>query len=1146
MAEPRILEPNLVLAALPPRSLPLDQEADRIFEHAYQIGLAVDERDSANRIQPPISFTTLLIALLLGTDKTSTWFAGRAAENGPKLDLVKNSKELNGVNKSVPDYDPITPASIRLSHDNQLLTVSARAVLNTAEEWAHRVGGSDIGVRHLVASYVLNPPPNHRSQMRDWTFKESNWRREFFAWVAVDYTAEQWTDAQHRPAPSQAAAVFEQQKNVKGEDLAFPSGENSTAVLAKAALFHSSRNDTWLRLQTVFFALIETARTSNNVRNAIEPIWNAVVAVNKQYEEARDLFLNLSTADPTVTFSNVDISPRVLNALETARELTVATSNDGSGEVRVGVLHLAGALISRRVDSDEDLARLGLTPQKLRDELIAHAAKNNEPLEVWREALGEEETLESGRPVDLNSDEPEAVVRLDEEWKSDPLAIRPDVEAFAALLASKSLEPPLSIGLFGPWGSGKTTFLRRLRRAVERRAGEAKKRRSEKKTTPYVSNVVHVDFNAWHFAEDALTSSLVDKIFREIDAHISDSRVIAGKAWKDLKREVLETTKRKLKAAEETEATARQAVDKAQKTLGEARVTAARATTTLHAAVQGVWAVTKKTLRDSAVVKETRVFEELGDTVNSAEELQKKLNTLRTRPVRLLNDLGIGRSIIFAALVLLVPPLTAWLVGSLITQASSPFGQILSTMSALSVVIGAWLRTAARAVGKMDQAIAEVDAKYEEQIATNPAVIAAQQSLQNAEVTMTTAEISVQAAREALASAQTDARNASLPAQMLQLVSSRIEDQTYNKELTTLSLARADLEALSTILRDQNSVEADSEIPAPQGEKPPRPVDRVILYIDDLDRCEPKDVVRVLQLAHMLLAFELFVVVVAVDARWIEESLINRYTWLRDMDSTTAPIASDGQPHQSPSRGRVTPQDYLEKIFQISFWLEPMSSARAASYLGSLVRPRTEPVAVPVTPDTTAEPVQGKIDIGGVEADYMRALAAHVGPSPRRVKRLVNAYRLIKARLSEAQLKTFLEKEGTDDEGKVKSGPYQLVIGLLVIGTGAPATSVQIFRELSECDPRDTLESVVERFKAHDHHDWDMAAKVIETLMRTQRTKDVSELRGWARKVGRFLLNSPSADVLTVRPHTLPTEPETVPVQAVLNTQEAQEVKNGG
>jgi hypothetical protein len=266
--------------------------------------------------------------------------------------------------------------------------------------------------------------------------------------------------------------------------------------------------------------------------------------------------------------------------------------------------------------------------------------------------------------------------------------------------------------------------------------------------------------------------------------------------------------------------------------------------------------------------------------------------------------------------------------------------------------------------------------------------------------------------------------------------------------------------------------------------------------------------VRVLQLVHMLLAFELFVVVVAVDARWVEEALLESYKWLAGSDGA-APVdpATDGQPAQRRITSTVTPQDYLEKIFQISFWLEPMTSARAASYLGSLVRAQAREQGAVTGPTT-----EGKIEIAGIELDYMRALAAYVGPSPRRVKRLVNAYRLIKARLSNSQLTTFLTNRATED-GELRSGPYQIVIALLVIGTGAPVTSAQIFKELAECDPTNSFNRLIERFRDHEHPDWSMAAKVIETLMRTQKAKDVSELRGWARKVGRFLLKGPASEV---------------------------------
>ncbi len=402
------------------------------------------------------------------------------------------------------------------------------------------------------------------------------------------------------------------------------------AVLEQAAAYHAGRTDQWLRLQTVFYALVETARNDDAVRAEIKPIWSAIRAIEAEYQRGRDEFISArGSSINNSSFSGLDISPRVLNALETARELAVATQRDASGEFHVGALHLAGALISRRVDGDEDLTKLGLKPKDLRNELINFAQQKHESVEIWREALGEEESLQTGRPVDLNSDDPEAVVRLDTTWTSDPLLIRPDVEAFAALLASKSLEPPLSIGLFGPWGSGKTTFLKRLRRAVERRAEEAKTSIEARQQTDYVSNVVHVDFNAWHFAEEALTSSLVDTILRSLSSYIKDEKLIAGKAWSKQKLEALESTKRKLEAAKALEDAAQTAVTNAEAAVSITRREAAEKATGLQAAVQGVWSLTKSTLQKSKVVTDSGVLEAIGDKIKSADELQVRLNAVR-------------------------------------------------------------------------------------------------------------------------------------------------------------------------------------------------------------------------------------------------------------------------------------------------------------------------------------------------------------------------------------------------------------------------------------------------------------------------------------------------------------------------------------
>lgn len=61
-------------------------------------------------------------------------------------------------------------------------------------------------------------------------------------------------------------------------------------------------------------------------------------------------------------------------------------------------------------------------------------------------------------------------------------------------------------------------------------------------------------------------------------------------------------------------------------------------------------------------------------------------------------------------------------------------------------------------------------------------------------------------------------------------------------------------------------------------------VDRIVLYIDDLDRCPPERVVEVLQAVHLLLAFPLFIVVVGVDSRWLLRSLEKQYPEFLKLD----------------------------------------------------------------------------------------------------------------------------------------------------------------------------------------------------------------------------------------------------------------------
>ncbi len=485
---PGVTASDWLSAYPPPRSLTLDQEALRIYQLAYYIGEWIEENRRRSvgigaqveeKREPPISFTALAAALLEGEDDTSKWFADRAETLGPNRDSIISSKDITAdvIVAAKQKGWPPPQGSPRLSSDNQLLTASCRAVLENAENWAQRVGGSDIGVRHLVASYVVSPPPYHRDQLQKWGFKETLWRPEFFDWVSKRFTWEQWIDASQRVAPTAARVAYEQQE-VKGASLAWPGDEQSWSILEAAADRHRSRSDPSLAFLTVFFALVARARDDDAIAKVVRPVLGAVDASGATYIDAVKAYFVPEAREGVTPFAKLDISPRVLNVLETARALAATAGfrhRDPVVGLRVSPLHLVGAMVSRRVDADKEIEALGINLQDLRRALVDYAGIGAESIEAWRDLLGQQEMLFTGRPVDLNSDEPEAVVRLDEKWLDDPLAIRRDVEAFASLLASRDLEPPLSIGLFGPWGSGKTTFLQRLKRAVKRHADEARR-----------------------------------------------------------------------------------------------------------------------------------------------------------------------------------------------------------------------------------------------------------------------------------------------------------------------------------------------------------------------------------------------------------------------------------------------------------------------------------------------------------------------------------------------------------------------------------------------------------------------------------------------------------------------------------------------
>ena len=96
----------------------------------------------------------------------------------------------------------------------------------------------------------------------------------------------------------------------------------------------------------------------------------------------------------------------------------------------------------------------------------------------------------------------------------DHLGIEPEVEALCWVIAARDTVPPLSVGLFGDWGSGKTTFMALMQARIRDLAEQSQKRPE----SPWCGNVMQISFNAWTYADDNLWASLVTDIFTALAA----------------------------------------------------------------------------------------------------------------------------------------------------------------------------------------------------------------------------------------------------------------------------------------------------------------------------------------------------------------------------------------------------------------------------------------------------------------------------------------------------------------------------------------------------------------------------------------------------------------------------------------------------
>lgn len=609
---------------------------------------------------------------------------------------------------------------------------------------------------------------------------------------------------------------------------------------------------------------------------------------------------------------------------------------------------------------------------------------------------------------------------------TDYLDFHADIVPLCELIMAQDVTPPLSIGLFGEWGSGKSTFMRLMQAEIDRISDRARVAARDGRTVAFCTEVRQVSFNAWHYADANLWASLVIHLFEALGSPAgSQSDEERQRAAENERKRLAVKLKTQIQLLEEAQARKRAAVSKKDDAENALKAVAGETEEWIKADEQVTTALDR--LRDYGLVISPETVEtDAARLIGFAAQVREAWHQLRRGHDAWPALLPIVAAVVLGAVLYLVvhSGVIAWAVTLGVASLGAITGFVAGPLAAARTVsnLAALASRSAESIReRAKQRKAELQSRVDE-------------------------------AKEAVQAVQREIDEIQEGRRLQRFIEDRSRSTDYRSHLGIISLIRRDFEELSRLLEAKRlarlasaTTPADDDLPG---------IDRVILYIDDLDRCSAARVVEVLEAVHLLLAFDIFVVVVSVDPRWLINSLQQHYH-------------GQMKPSEAGAEWIATPRDYLEKIFQIPFALRPMDSYGYRTLVGSVLPARAvappEPggadevwrpesadvisVAIPPADQTTPTTAthEEPFPIENVDPASLRVyphelqFAQSLWPmvtTPRAAKRLVNTYRLIRASLSE------------EDLGMLVTRDYRAVLPLLAALIRFPDAAVQLFEDL--------------------------------------------------------------------------------------------------
>jgi KAP family P-loop domain len=683
----------------------------------------------------------------------------------------------------------------------------------------------------------------------------------------------------------------------------------------------------------------------------------------------------------------------------------------------------------------------------------------------------------------------------------DVVGIKAEVDAFAYLIASKTLTPPLAIGLFGDWGSGKSYFLRSLQRRIDELVT------AEVDEPPFHRAIAQIEFNAWQYVEGNLWASLLEHLFRNLRrAGEEDADDLLDARRREYLTKITERTAEHRRAVqkrdvlarqhEEAEQTVQEKIDERDRKLAELR----------SARTRNPFATWAPSAELRATLDEVTQRTGLGDLGDRADELRQALastsETVR-RSGPILGALRAGGWPYALALIVAIAlgPAASLLLSQLdVSAVSNVIGSVSALLAGITAYAARGTRLVSSALNKIAEAQTQLDKELiERREQLDQQVREAENALAQTERALQSAVAEEQQLAASVAELETELARITPSSVLAEFVGQRFTSDDYRRHLGVPALVRQDLERLARLIQQRHESGSAGLTPTIPDK---HAIDRIVLYIDDLDRCPTHLVIKVLEAVHLLLAFPLFVVVVAVDARWLESSLREHY---RQLNAEAA-----------------VPADFLEKIFQVPFWVRPLDASVRCGMVRGLLRPNlastggatgqangsTARVDVSqadlpyfsqlvqsfeATALTEASWLEAaKLAVTAAELDLVQEVAPLITATPRAVKRFINIYLLLRS------------------VGRGRGWPVpeqgQLAL-LLAIATGLPDLADQLLPRLATAEPdQRTLRALLNETACEPAEQYD---RLTTWVAKNPQWNDVplSEGDRWIDLIVRFRFN---------------------------------------